>query len=184
MSEALQGYAKLQARIAALKGDGPLGKSIMSSLAAQAIREQKLQMYREVTRRTGHSGANVVVSTVTNTSAQTIARSTAAYIETGTRKHDIKPKNKKALFFSGMGHAGPVLGGNGRAVRLSGSVQSRFRGAAGLRRGARNGANLVFAMVVHHPGTKPHNFMVQGAKLALTKAGLADKVFAVWKAAK
>ena len=182
MAETIQGYTQLQARIAALKGP-ELGKAIMGSLAAATVREQRLLLYQKVTRRTGHSGQNVILGTVTATSAQTIARSTAAYIETGTRPHIIKPTNKKALFFSGMGHAGPVLGPTGRATRLSGSVLSRFRGAGGLARAAKAGANLVFAMVVHHPGTKPHNFMVQGAQQAISKAGLADRVVAVWNGA-
>ena len=169
MAETIQGYAKLQARIAALKADGPLGRSIMGTLAAAAVREQKLLLYQEVKRHTGQSGANVVIGSVTNTTAQTIARSTAAYIETGTRPHEIRPRNKKALFFSPTG----------AGTRLTGSVQSAFRGSASAR--AKVGA--VFAMLVHHPGTKPHNYMVQGAQQAIGKAGLADRVYAVWNEA-
>jgi hypothetical protein len=168
LAETIQGYTQLQARIAALKGP-ELGKAIMGSLAAAAVREQKLLLYQEVTRRTGHSGQNVILGTVTATSAQTIARSTAAYIETGTRPHEIRPRNKKALFFSP----------SGAGTRLTGSVKSAFRGSAAAR--AKVGA--VFAMVVHHPGTKPHNFMVQGAQQAISKAGLADRVVAVWNGA-
>ena len=169
MSETIQGYAQLQARIAALKSP-TLGKAIMGSLAAAAVREQKILLYQEVHRKTGHSGQNVILGPVTATSAQTIARSTAAYIDTGTRAHIIRPKNKKALFFSP----------SGAGTRLSGSVKSAFRGSAA----ARAKAGAVFAMVVHHPGTKPHPFMMQGAQQAISKAGLADRVIAVWNGAK
>ena len=192
MSETIQGYAQLQARIAALKGP-TLGKAIMGSLAAAANKEQRQLVYERVHRRTGAAGSGgpnglIRVLNVTATSAQLEARGVAAYIDTGTRAHVIRPKNKKALFFSATG-----LG-----TRLSGAVSSRFRGAKGLSRShnvnigtfdtgggkATADIGLTFAKVVHHPGTKPHPFMMQGAQQAISKAGLADRVIAVWNGAK
>jgi hypothetical protein len=36
----------------------------------------------------------------------------------------------------------------------------------------RRGGSAVFAREVHHPGTRPHPFLVPGARAALTKVGL------------
>ena len=166
----IQGYDQLRHRLAAISGDN-LTKPLMHALAAQAVREQKLLLYSHVQRRTGQSGRNVVLGPVTATSARTVATGTAVYIDRGTREHDIYPKNKKALFFS--------AGGGG--TRLTGSVSSRFRGAGGLAKAAKAGVDLVFAKHVHHPGTKAHPFMVEGARKAIESSGLAKRVVAAWE---
>lgn len=165
----LQGYTELRARIAALQGN-QLTRPLVRLLGAAAIREQKLGLYKEVVRRTGHSGQQIQLGTVTDTSVETIARGTALYAETGTAPHDIYPVNKKALFFSA----------NGAGTRLTGSVSSGFRGSKGLAKAAAAGVALVFAKHVHHPGTKAHPFMVEGANRAIENAGLAERIVAAW----
>ena len=169
MSGELIGYAALKRKLAALEPGKGLGREIMGDLQAMALAEQKRALYEMVTRRTGQSGANVVRGTLTDSSAETVARSTAALIESGTRPHDIRPRFKKALFFSA----------SGAGTRLTGSVQSRYRkGGAGL---VPIGPNVgTFAMHVHHRGTKPRPFMIEGAKRAIEKAGLADRIVARW----
>lgn len=81
----------------------------------------------------------------------------AAYVELGTRAHIIKPRRKRLL-------AWPAAGG----ARLSGR--------------ARTGARMIFARVVHHPGTKPQPYLVPAAKFALKKVGIT-KIIERWNRA-
>lgn len=119
------------------------GKPIMGMLGLAAVREQKLL----VPRKTGNLGRTIHLGAVTDRSAITEATATyAAPVEFGTRAHIIRPRKGKALRFPGSG------GGT-----LSGRVNS--------------GGAVVFAKVVHHPGTKAQPFMRQGAINVIRKAG-------------
>jgi len=108
-----------------------------------------------------------------------LARGIAALTETGTRPHDIYPKNKKALFFSASG------GG----TRLTGSVSAAFRAGKGrswaqARANASSaGHSMVTVKHVHHPGTAAHPYLLEGAQLAVSKAGLTDEVIVAWNKA-
>lgn len=164
----LQGYASLQRRLAALKSP-TIGAGIMRQIANQAKREEIALMYSAVTRRTGNSGRNVTVGEVTPTQAALIARSTAVYIDKGTRPHIIRPRNKRILAWPSS-QAGRRLTGSARKAMFTPGGSARLGGWS-------------YAMVVHHPGTRPHEFMVAGAKLAVSKSGLADAVVMAWNGA-
>jgi hypothetical protein len=164
----LQGYASLQRRLAALKSP-TIGSGIMRSLANQANREEKALMYSQVTRRTGNSGRNVTIGEVTPTQAALIARSTAVFIDRGTRPHIIRPKNKRILAWPSSG-AGRRLTGSARRAMFTPGGSARLGGWS-------------YAMVVHHPGTRPHEFMIAGARLAVSKSGLGNAVVDAWNAA-
>lgn len=161
--KSLQGYAALQRRLQAV---GNIDKTLMQGLGQAALREQKKLLYTTaVTRRTGHSGQLITLGPATATSAITYARGTAALAETGTRPHTITPKAAKVLAWA-AGQPG------GKFRRLTGSTRKRVAKA-----------NMTFAMIVHHPGTRPHPFMIQGAREAIRQTGLADKVIAAWNGA-
>lgn len=144
----VEGLPQLQSRLSRLKPD----HGLMGRLGLSAIREQKIL----VPRKTGNLGRSIHVGTITPNSVTTVAGAGyAAYVEFGTKAHEIVPKRAKALRFA--------VGAN---KRLSGAPRS--------------GAPVVFARKVNHPGTKPHPFMVPGAKLAVAGAGLRDLIIKAW----
>ena len=119
-------------------------KRTLELLALSTTREAKLL----VPRQTGNLGRSITITGYTTTSATVTARANyAAYVEYGTRAHIIKPRNAKVLAWGG-------------ARRLSGSLRSGAKPTA-------------FAMVVHHPGTRPHPYLIPGAKIAVEKSGVA-----------
>ena len=161
MTETLIGYESLQRRLAAIKGP-ILGPSIMRSLGTAAVGEAKLL----VPRRTSNLGRTIHLADVTPTSAEIVASAAyAAYVEEGTRPHEITPRARKALAWA----AGPA---GGKFRRLSGST----------RTGTPQGA-MTFAKRVHHPGTKPHPYLRPGAQKAIEKSHLTDTIVAAWNEA-
>ena len=155
MAETVVGLSKLDARLNAISGM-KVGSPILKRLALSTVREAKLL----VPRRTGNLGRSIHVASVSATEAQVAASANyAAYVEYGTRAHDITPKAAKALRFAAS------AGG----ARLTGTPRS--------------GAAVVFAKRVHHPGTRPQPFLLKGAEKAVSSAGLADEVVAAWNSA-
>ena len=145
----VKGIPQLRSRIEAITPDA----DFLRKLALLAVREQKLL----VPRKTGNLGRSIHLGRVTATQAETIASADyAVYVERGTRAHEIRPRNRKALRF-------PASGGD---ARLSGSV--------------RTGGNVRFAKRVQHPGTKAKPFMVPGAKKAIEGAGLKATLIDEW----
>lgn len=103
----------------------------------------------KVPRKTGHLGRSIVPGHLDAEHAAVEARTPyAAAVEYGTKAHEIRPKNRQALAFPASG--------SGR--RLSG----RARTASG---------RLIFAKVVHHPGTRAQPYLVPAAKAAVGKGG-------------
>lgn len=149
----VKGMPQLLARMDAIKPN----IKFMERLALSAVREQKLQTVRF--RKTGNLGRSIRIGAVTPTRAETIAGANyAAYVERGTRAHDIKPKTKKVLAWAADGSA-----------RLSGAV--------------RKGGNVRFAKRVRHPGTRAQPYMIPGAKKAVESAGLKTIVVTAWNSA-
>lgn len=106
-----------------------------------------------VHRKTGHLQRSIVPGAISAKSAQVEARTPyAGFEERGTRPHVIRPKNKKALAWGG-------------ARRLTGTLRS---GSSATN----------FATVVNHPGTKPHPYLLPGARKAA--AALKDVVVKLW----
>lgn len=150
MSE-LRGERQLRARMDAIKPNADL----MRNLALASIREQKIL----VPRKTGNLGRSIRIGAVSPTRAETVATASyAAYVERGTRAHDIRPKNKKVLAWAADGSA-----------RLSGAV--------------RTGGKVRFAKRVRHPGTKAQPYMVPGAKKAVEGLGLKTIIVTSWNEA-
>lgn len=126
--------------------------SLMKAFGAAAVREQKLLVHR----KTGMTGRSIHVASVTPTSVTIEAGFAAPFLEFGTKPHTITPQVARVLAWGG-------------ARRLSGTLRA---GASATH----------FAMIVHHPGTKPYPFMIPGAKTAIAKTG-ADAIVAVWNGA-
>lgn len=152
MAETITGLGALERRMTAVQG--PLGSAITRRLGLATVREAKLLVHR----RTGNLGRSIHVASATPTSVTVIASAGyAAYVELGTRPHDITPAVAKVLAWGGP-------------RRLSGS----------LRSGAKP---EFFAMRVHHPGSRPYPYLVPGAKIAVEGTGLKDLVIDVWNGA-
>lgn len=176
----LEGYEALTRRLAAVNGKA-IGRPLMTELGKAAIREAKSLAIPH--RKTANLERSIHVTEITDTSVKIVAQQNyAAYLEFGTRPHEITPNAKKALAWSTTAA--------GR--RLSGSMTSAARrGSVGL--GGKGGIKLVgtgvhsgpvqFAKRVHHPGTQPAPFLRPGAEKAVKNAKLLDQVVAAWNEA-
>lgn len=144
----VRGIPELQTRLSRIKPSPEL----MRNLGLSAIREQKLL----VPRKTRNLSRSIGLGSITPTAV--VTRATAAYaafVEFGTRAHDIVPRVRKALRFA--------PGGTGR---LSGAPRS--------------GGPVVFAKRVRHPGTRAKPYMVPGARAAMAGIGLRDTIVRLW----
>lgn len=149
MTYTVIGIPQLQTRIRAITPN----RELMNQIGLTAIREQKIL----VPRKTGNLGRSIGLASLTAASVDTRAGANyAAFVEFGTRAHDIVPRNKKVLRFA--------VGAN---ARLSGAPRS--------------GAPVVFAKRVKHPGTRAQPYMVPGAQKAIE--GIDDIVIGLWNAA-
>jgi hypothetical protein len=139
---------------ARLHAVGGTGSSaLMRQFGLRTVREAKLLVHR----KTGNLGRSIRLASATPTQAVVIAGAHyAAYVELGTRPHTITPKVARVLAWGG-------------ARRLSGA----------LRTGAKP---TNFAMVVHHPGTKPYPYLIPGAKIAVQSGG-AQVIVQAWDGA-
>ena len=149
----VKGIPQLQRRLHAI--DQVAGKGLLGKIQLDAVREAKAL----VPRKTGNLGRTIKPGGLTP--SYTIVKATAgyaAYVELGTRPHIIKPRNRKVLAFPAAGSA-----------RLSGSLKS--------------GGSLIFAKVVHHPGTKPHPYLLPGAKKAVDDNVGGDVIVKAWNEA-
>jgi hypothetical protein len=93
-----KGLPQLRKRIDAISDLGPF----MRDLALDAVSEQK----KRAPVRTGNLRRSIHLGRVTARSAETIAGAGyAAFVEFGTRPHEIRPRNKKVLRWkSGTGY--------------------------------------------------------------------------------
>jgi hypothetical protein len=154
MTIVLLGETTLQRRLAAIGGPSAIDR-YMTAIGLAAVREQKLLVHR----KTGNTGRTIrLIQPVTGGTAVTVAGGAGVYLEYGTRPHTITPRAAKALRFAASG------GG----ARLSGAP--------------RVGAAVVFAKVVHHPGTKPYPFALPGAVAAVQASG-NDPIVKSWNEA-
>jgi hypothetical protein len=149
MSAEIRGIPQLRARIEAITPNAGL----LRKVALLAVREQKLL----APRKTGNLARTIHLGAVTPTRAETIASADyAAYVERGTRPHEIRPRNRKALRWAA----------DGASARLSGTPRS--------------GGRVRFAKRVQHPGTRAQPFMIPGAQKAVEGAGLKATVIKSW----
>jgi hypothetical protein len=131
---------------------GHVDEKLLRLIGDAAVYEAKLR----VPRRTGNLGRSIGRTTVGTTSVRIAARANyAGFVEFGTRAHEITPRAKRALAWAGGGGA-----------RLTGSP--------------RKGAAMTFAMRVHHPGTKPHPYLLPGARAAIERSNLKGVIFEAW----
>lgn len=146
----IRGLPELRARVKAIEPN----EDLMRRLAVSLVAESK----RRVPRRTGNLGRSIVIGHVGRTEAQVKATAGyAAFVELGTRAHDIRPRRAKALRFAP----------SASARRLTGTP----------RKGARD---IIFAKKVRHPGTKAKPFMAPAIKAVARAAGLAAAVISAW----
>ena len=152
MTAEIRGIPQLRARIEAITPN----RELLRTIALSAVREQKLL----APRKTGNLGRSIHIGAVTPTRAETIASASyAAYVERGTRPHEIRPRNRKALRWAA----------SAADARLTGTPRA--------------GGRVRFAKRVQHPGTRARPFMVPGAQKAVQAAGLKATVIAAWDSA-
>ena len=150
----IEGLTALQKRFAAISDS----RMMLGQIALLAVKEAK----EIVPRKTGNLGRSIRLGPVSATSAQIIAGGVAGVgyardVEFGTRAHVIVPRTKKALAWGGD-------------RRLSGSLRS---GASATH----------FARRVNHPGSRAKPYLIPGAKAAVSKAGLAERIVTAWNEA-
>lgn len=154
----VQGYAQLQARLHAIGGTG--SASIMNQIGLQVVREAKLL----VPRKTANLGRSIRV-TAHSAQSVTVAATApyAAYVELGTKAHEITPNAKRALRWATSSSKG---------FRLTGRPSSAKGNQIGWQ----------FATIVHHPGTRAHPYLLPAAKMVVAKVG-TDEIVAAWNGA-
>ena len=82
------------------------------------------------------------------------------FVHTGTRPHDIYPKNKKSLRWATMiGGKQGLSAGDYKKMRL----KDGYNYSTGEDSRFRKGSTFAFARFVHHPGTKPDEFLYKAA---------------------
>lgn len=153
MTETVEGMDDLQRRVDAIKDTrkalGRLGLMVV------ALAKQK------VPRKTGNLGRTIRLGNVTETEVQVLAGGVggvgyAQAVEFGSRPHEIVPRYKSVLAWSGN-------------TRLSGSPRS--------------GASLIFSKRVRHPGTKPQPYIMPAAQEVIAKEGITELVIRPWNEA-
>lgn len=149
----LVGASQLQARLHAI-GDT---QRLLRTITISGVAEAKAL----VPRRTGNLARTIRVGPITATSAEILAGGAvnvgyAAAVEFGSRAHDIVPRKAKVLAWGGS----RTLGG-----RLKSGSKPTF-----------------FAKRVHHPGTRPHPYLVPGLRKASEKLG-PEAIITAWNQA-
>jgi hypothetical protein len=139
---ALEGAPQLKRRLNAVASSP---KSLPRAWAPLAVRLAK----QRVARKTGTTARTIRIVQISNDEATMTVGGAGVYLEKGTRPHIIRPRRRSRLVF-------PAAGSQ---VTLSGR----------LRKGGKG--RLVFARVVHHPGTKAQPFFFQSARDALAIVG-------------
>lgn len=149
MAEYVTGVPQLEARLRAIDPSRS-NSTIMRKLALRTVREAKIL----VPRKTGTLGRSIQPKDVQATHALVVATANyAAFVEFGTRPHVITPKARKALRWAATA-AGRRLSGTPRKAAQRGEL-----------------GGVVFARIVHHPGTRPEPFLLPGAKKAVASSG-------------
>lgn len=143
MTAKLVGAEALQRRFKAISGPDA-ARTRMRLLGTEIVSRAK----RDAPRKTSNLGRSIAVTEASDDHVTVDAQAAyAAYVEKGTRAHDIRPRRARALRFAA------TAGG----ARLTGSP--------------RTGAPVVFAKVVHHPGTKAQPFLEPAARSTVADAG-------------
>ena len=155
----IEGLTALQKRFAAI-GDN---RTLLRALAPLVIHEQRAM----APVRSHFLQNSIMIGTVTDSSLETFTRmSYARAQEYGSKPHVIRAKPGRSAINPKYAHS-LAWGG---ARRLTGSLRSGAEPTS-------------FAMSVHHPGNRPHPFMMPGAKRAVERAGLANRIYAAWNGA-
>jgi hypothetical protein len=164
----VEGLDSLYKRLHAIGDTQAMLKHLQASTEAEAK--------ARVPRRSGHLFHSIMRGRLTNTTAEVVARTPyAAAQEFGARPHVIKPKNASVLAFpataGGRTLAGlPTVGARRNSPGLGRSTRRPAGGIKLVGLGQASGT-MRFYRSVHHPGNKPHPYMIPGAKAAIAKSG-------------
>ena len=153
----LQGYSQLQARLHAMQTATP---QMMRTIGFGVVAGAKIL----VPRKTGNLGRSIAVTSVSAQSVTVAARAPyAAFVELGTKPHEITPNAKRALRWATSSSKG---------FRLTGRPSSAKGNVVGW----------AFATRVHHPGTRAHPYLLPAAKTVAAKVGLTS-IISAWNSA-
>lgn len=151
--ESIIGLGALHKRLDAISSE--TGKRrYLGRLGLSVVSEAK----HRVARKTGNTGRTIKLGEVTSESVTVEASGAAVYLEHGTRPHIIRPRRGKALRFA------------------VGSANRRLTGTP------RNGAPVVFARFVRHPGTKAQPFLRPSVEVVMARE-LERAVIDAWDGA-
>jgi hypothetical protein len=127
------------------------GRTMLQTVQLRAVAEGK--RLHAPNRKTGHTSRTIMPGPVSDTVAVIQASGAAVWLERGTRRHVIRPRNGSTL-------AWPA---NASGRRLSGRART-------------NSGRMIFAAVVNHPGSKPYPFLLPGAVKAVRDLGVSPLV--------
>ena len=152
----LQGADGLQRRLAAIASRS--GHRAMMNALGNAVTREAIHRVPQKTRNLARS---IKVTDVSDDRVTIEAQAGYALaVERGTRPHIIRPRRAKALRFAA----------SAAGQRLSGS--------------ARRGAAVIYARVVHHPGTRAQPYLVPAAQDTIRRSGLVtEDIIARWNRA-
>lgn len=153
----IEGYRPLQARLTAIGNT----HGLLTQLGLRTVAGAK----NTVAKKTGTTARTIRLASVSQTTARVEVGGAGAFLERGTRPHEIRPRNGSFLRFPAKG-VSTTLGGMVR----SGTAR-KFGSAA-----------YIFARVVHHPGTKAQPFLLVSAQKAIAEVGVGS-VVERWNAA-
>lgn len=152
----MSGEDALDARLVALSDR----QRLLTTIGLLAVAGAKML----VPRRTGNLARTIRVDEVTDDTVRVVAGGVARIgyarmVEYGTRAHDIVARPGHYLRWAP----------NPADRRLTGSP--------------RVGAKVIFRKRVHHPGTKPHPYLIPGAQKAISDVGLTSELIKTWNEA-
>jgi hypothetical protein len=127
------------------------GRPILADIQIRAVKEAK----ERVARATGHTARTIAPGNLTDSFAIVQAAGAAVFLEGGTKPHDIPKSGRKLLSWT----TGKRLSGRARTGKGAGS--------------------RIFAMKVHHPGTKAQPFLLPGAVEAVKQVGI-EPIIKAW----
>lgn len=152
----LVGADDLQRRLAAIRSDA--GDRAMMQALGRAVASEAIH---RAPRKTGTLQQSIKVENPTDDSVTIqVQAAYGVFVEEGTRPHIIRPRYRKALRFAATA----------AGQRLSGS--------------ARRGAAVIFARVVHHPGTRAQPYLIPAARDVVQRSGIVvSDIVARWNRA-
>lgn len=177
MSFSIKGIPALQRRLKAV--EKAASTDLLKRIQTKAVYHAK----KQVPRKTGNLGRSIRPGFLTRSYA--IVRASAgyaAYVELGTKPHDIPVGSKGFLAWPATA-AGRLRSGAGTARAKAGNVRPIHIRTGRSAIGPNSGTYRYTRKAVHHPGTKPQPYLLPGAKQAVSEEVGREPIIRAWNGA-